>query len=79
MDVTIYSIIPKCADIIRNSLGDEYVRILRKPSKFEDTVDIAITVCDIAVCKSSFVIGTPDGEDYYLPFPSDTYHKIEVM
>ena len=78
MNITIHNIRTKYGTIILNSVGAKYGRLLSE-NKCEDTVYIALSVVDIAVCKNSFVIGTDDGEDYYFPVPSTDYYKIEVV
>ena len=79
MNITIYNMVPKHAAIILNSVGAKYGRLLPTRNEYGDTVDIALSVVDITVCKNSFVIGTDDGEDYYFPVPSESYYKIEVV
>ena len=79
MDITIYSIIPKHAQTIIDSIGEPYARILRKPAKFDDTFDIDLTVVGISVTSRTLALNLPSGSFEFFSIPSDTYHKIEVM
>lgn len=56
-----------------------FVRITRKPAPFNNTVDLLITVRNVAVDESHLVIVFPNNEILAVPLPSYSYLKLEVM
>lgn len=79
MDMIIYDLDVNLVDLFINPSADIYARIIRKESKFNNTVDVQITVKCIAVDDRNIIIEFPNGCGVHIRIPSNHYHKIEVM
>lgn len=56
-----------------------FVRVTRKPAPFNNTVDLLMTVRNVAVDSCHLVIVFPNNEILAVPLPSYSYLKLEVM
>lgn len=79
MDMIIYDLDVNLVDLFINPSADIYSRIIRKESKFNNTVDVQITIKCIAVDDRNIIIEYPNGAGVHIKIPSSHYHKIEVM
>ena len=79
MDLTIYDLIESAIDKFINQDSDIYAHIIRKPSKFEQTVDLLITVRTVAIDDNHIIIEYPKGAVAAINIQSCNYHKVEVM
>lgn len=79
MDMLIYDLDVNLVDLFINPSADIYARIIRKESKYNNTVDIQISVKCIAIDDRNIIIEYPNGAGVHIKIPSNHYHKIEVM
>lgn len=80
MDISIKDLMTKEAELLLNSeVVEQFAHVVRRPSHFDDTFDIDLTVIGISVTSGCISFCLPSGSFEFFPIPSDTYHKIEVM
>lgn len=79
MDMLIYDLDVNLVDLFINPSGDIYSRITRPANKYNNTVDMQITVKCLAVDDHNIIIEYPNGAGVHVKIPSNHYHKIEVM
>lgn len=79
MDLTIYDLIESAVDKFINQDSDFYAHVIRKPSRFNQTIDLLISVRTVAIDDNHIIIEYPNGAVTAINIPSCNYHKIEVM
>lgn len=79
LDITIYDLIESAVDKFIGQDGDIYGRIIRPVSKFNNTVDLQLTVRTFVVDGNNLIIEYPNNCLVAIKLPSCNYHKIEVM
>lgn len=79
MDITIKDLAVDAVDNFISTNTERYGRITRKPSTFNDTVDLLMNVKGICITENAVNITFPDNSILFVKVPSDHYHKIEVM
>lgn len=65
--------------LLNNEFVEPFAHVVRRPSHFDDTFDIDLTVIGIAITPGCLAFHFPSGSFDYFFISSDTYHKIEVM
>ena len=80
MDITIFDLMSDKTELLLNSeTVAPFAHVARRPSHFDDTFDICLTVHGICVSSHSIAFNFPSGLFEFFPIPSDNYLKIEVM
>lgn len=80
MDIRIFDLMTNKTELLLNNEAVEpFTHVVRRPSHFDDTFDIDLTVLAICVNSEYISFTVPSGSFEFFLIPSDTYHKIEVM
>ena len=79
MDISIHDLYAPSAETLFSYEVEQYAHIVRRPSHYNDTFDIDLTVTDFSVNSSGLSFRIPSGVVVFVPISSDNYHKIEVF
>ena len=80
MDITIFDLMSDKTELLLNSeTVAPFAHVVRRPSTFDDTFDLCLTVHGISVNSESIAFQFPSNSFEFFSIPLTDYLKIEVM